>query len=44
MTGIHVKKSGLFGIHLNDIRFEGIHLDGIHLNEVVSLIEFSKET
>ncbi|WP_318784876.1 hypothetical protein [Methanimicrococcus hacksteinii] len=38
MTGIHFSSAG-FGIHLTDMRFEGIHVGGIHLNEIVTLFE-----
>lgn len=43
MTGIHVNQTGSFGIHLNDLRFEGIHIGGIHLNEILSLAVFHPE-
>ncbi len=43
MTVIHVNQTGSFGIHLNDIRFDGIHTGGIHLNEILSLAMFRQE-
>jgi hypothetical protein len=36
MTGIHIARFDLFGIHLNDVR-------GIHLNETIYFIALTPE-